>query len=140
VPAGEGTLTLITGAKIAEVLPPTSYPDAVIGRVPEGFLIQVPSRERLRLMVTLAHSRGWMTKAMQAQARAENLARRRTIAKYLMLSGAGIGTIAGFGLYKVFTGDDGVGWVLVAALGSTVGGGLGLAGTMIHFGLGAPKQ
>ncbi len=128
VPAGEGTLTLVTRAKVDELLPPSNYPDAVIGLAAEGFIVQVPSRERLRLTAVLAHSQAWMTPKMIAEKRVKERAFNRRVGKILMRIGGALSVVSVVSIYQYNQPDsDGI-WLIPSILGGVFGVGLGTGG------------
>ena len=125
VPAGEGILTLRTKAKIAEVLPPSNYPDAVIGQVEEGFLIQVPSRERLLLTAVLAASKATKAaeKLVETSERLAKQAASPVIARNSLVGAIGCAAFGSLFFYESMQseGDDSDLWLLGSGLTTGMG-------------------
>ena len=82
--AGEGRLNIVGRAGVRGVLPPLSYPEAVLGDDQSGTVLQVPSGETLELKVQLDYTDRW-----QSPERLERLRNRfRQTGKYLTLGSA----------------------------------------------------
>jgi TolB-like protein len=133
VPAGEGSLTLMTLAKVVELLPPSNYPDAVIGLAAEGFIVQVPSRERLRLTAVLAHSQAWMSPRMIAEKRMKDRAFRRGAGKISMAAGAALSVVSAVSIYQYNQpGNNSSAWLVPSILGGVTGVPSGIVGVFFE--------